>query len=128
MSAATAGSAKIITMVTAATSVGKEGYGYTMTAGVATLGASASVPHKAICLQGAASPQKATFALEGCEQPVFVKISGTVTEGDYLQQHTDGSYIVDAGSGGRVLGAIALEAGVSGDLIRAALITHIPLS
>lgn len=128
MSAATAGSSKIISMVTAATSVGKEGYGYTMTGGTATIGASATVHHKGICISGAASPTKATFALAGCEQPVYLKISGTVTEGDYLQQHTDGSYVVDAGSGARVVGAIALEAGVSGDLIRAALITPLTLS
>lgn len=128
MSAATAGKNKIITMVTAATSVGKEGYGYTMTGGTATIGASATVHHKGICIVGAASPTKATFALAGSEEPVYLKLSGTVTEGDYLQQAADGTYVVDAGSGARVVGAIALEAGISGDLIRAALVGPFTLS
>lgn len=128
MSAASAGSSNIITLTPAASLVGKEGYGVTATGGVATLGASATVPHKGIVLQGALTTGKATIALESFHEPVFVKVTGTVTQGDYLQQSTDGSYVVDAGSGSRVLGAVALEAGVSGDLIRAALITHIVAS
>lgn len=124
----TAGSKKTITLTPATDLSTKEGYGVTMTAGVATIGASATVPHKGIILQGSTTSGKCTIALEDYHEPVFVKVTGTVTQGDYLQQATDGSYVVDAGSGARCLGAIALEAGVSGDLIRAALITHVTIA
>ena len=121
MSATSAGSACIETFTPAADMTGKEGYGVTLTGGVATLGASATTPHQGIITQGAATTGKATVALLGFNEPVWLKISGTVTKGDFLKQHTDGTYVVNA-SGARVVGAIAMEAGVSGDLIRASLL------
>ena len=56
------------------------------------------------------------------------RMSGTVTKGDKMQQHTDGTWITDAASGARVVSLVALESGVSGDIIEAAMLTPITLS
>ena len=122
MSSLTKGTIAIATFTPAADQTDKEGYGVTLTDGVATLGASATVPHKGVILQGSPTTGKSTVALLGCHEPVPIKLSGTVTKGDFLQQGADGTYLVDAGSGGRVVGAIALEDGISDDIIDAVLL------
>lgn len=122
MSATAAGAACIESFTPAADYTGKEGYGVTATGGVATIGTSATVPHHGIILQGADTNGKVIVALCGYHQPVWIKVSGNVTKGEFMKQHTNGTYVADNGSGTRVVGAIAMEAGKSGDLIRAAFL------
>lgn len=122
MSATAAGAACIESFTPAADYTGKEGYGVTATGGVATIGTSDKVPHIGIILQGADTNGKVIVALCGYHQPVWIKVSGNVTKGEFMKQHTDGTYVADTASGTRVVGAIAMEAGKSGDLIRAAFL------
>ena len=59
---------------------------------------------------------------------VMAKLSGTVVSGARMQQAANGTWLTDAASGGRVVSLIALESGVSGDLIEAATITPVTLA
>ena len=107
----------------------KEGYGVTISGDTATLGASATVINRGIILEGGTVAQGVSVGILGAMAGTcHVKLSGVVTKGDKLQQHTDGSYITDAGGGARVCALIALESGVSGDLIEAAPLTPVTLS
>ena len=121
MSATAAVAACIESFTPAADYTGKEGYGVTATGVVATIGTSATVPHHGIILQGADTNGKVIVALCGYHQPVWIKVSGNVTKGEFMKQHTNGTYVANS-AGARVVGAIAMEAGKSGDLIRAAFL------
>jgi len=106
---------------------GKEGYGVGLSTGsatttpdipVATLSASTTVPIDGIILDGNTTATTSAIGVLGCMPPVRVKLSGTVANGDRLQQAADGTFVTDAGSGNaRCVCGIALEDGVSGDLI-----------
>jgi hypothetical protein len=113
--------------VTSATDfTGKEGYGVTMTGGVATLSASATVPISAIILEGGTVAQGSVVAILGSfEGAAPVKLSGTVTEGDSIQQAADGTFVVDAAAGARSICGVADTAGISGDKISAFLQTPV---
>lgn len=127
----------IIEVNAAADYTAKEGYSVTLgeTSGdaTATVSASASVIAPAIILDAdwssVSSTGKVRVAVLGAVKgTVKVKLSGTVTVGDRLQQHTDGTFITDADSGTRVVSFRALESGVSGDLVEAAPLTPLALS
>lgn len=107
----------------------KEGYGVTISGDTATLGASATTVAPGIIVEGGTVAQGVSVAILGAfKGTINAKLSGSVTKGARLQQHTDGSWVTDAGTGGRVVSLIALESGVSGDLIEAAPITPVSLS
>lgn len=98
-----------------------EGYSVTISGDTATLSASATTKAHGIILEGGPTTRPSAVAILGAVKGGYrVKLSGTVTKGDRLQQAADGTWLTDAGSGSRVLGPIALESGVSGDLVVAA--------
>ncbi len=98
----------------------KTGYGVTFSGTTASLSASASVPIAGVILEGGPTTGKSTVALLGCAGTVRVKISATVTAGQRIKQYSDGTFRAD-GAGERQVVGIALESGVSGDLIEAQL-------
>lgn len=117
----------------AADQSGKEGYlvNLTSVSGVltATVSSSATVVAEGVILEGRPTTGKSSVGIHGAiSGTVRVKLSGTVSAGDKLQQAADGTLVTDAGSGARVVVGIALEDGVSGDLIEAALFTPLTLS
>ena len=119
----------IIKLTPATDLTGKEGYGVTWSGDTATLGASASVHHRGIILEGGTVAEGVTVAILGAiNGSVDVKLSGTVTRGDNLQQAADGTFVTDAGTGARVLNATADQSGVTGDLIPAFLRAPISLT
>ena len=104
----------------------KRGYLVTISGETATLSASATTPARGVVLEGADTDGVSSVGILGTlEGSVMLKLSGTVTKGDRLQQHTDGSVVTDAGTGARTLVGVALEDGKSGDLIECA--THVPI-
>jgi hypothetical protein len=107
----------------------KVGYGVTISGEVATLGASATVQNRGIILEGGTVAQEITVGILGAiAGHVEAKLGGTVAKGDLLIQKNDGTWVTDTGSGARVSALVALEAGVSGDLIEAAPLTPITLA
>lgn len=52
------------------------------------------------------------------EDETLLELGGTVTAGAELKSDSNGKGVVLAGSGSENIGAVALEAGVSGDLIK----------
>lgn len=112
----------------------KKGYLVTLSGDTATLSASATVRARGVILEGNltaagyATEEVSVGILGAISGTVPMKLSGTVTKGDALQQHTDGSVITDAASGSRVIVGIALESGVSGDIIEVAPQSPLPLS
>jgi hypothetical protein len=55
-------------------------------------------------------------------------LGGTVTKGAWVQQHTDGTVVTDATTGGRVLVGVACESGIAGDIIEVAPSAPVVLS
>lgn len=110
-----------------------EGYGMTLStvSGVltATVSASATVVIKGIVTEAGTVAQGVSLAVPGSAPGgTAVKLSGTVAAGAFIQQAADGTFVTDAGTGARVIVGIALESGVSGDLIEAILQTPVTLS
>jgi hypothetical protein len=129
MSALLLRDAAIIALTAAADYSAGRGKSVTISGDTATLSASATVHARGIILEGATSGKQVTVAILGaCAGTVPAKLSGTVTKGDKMQQHTDGTWITDAATGARVVSLVALESGVSGDIIEAAMLTPITLS
>lgn len=119
----------VIALTAAADYSAGRGKSVTISGDTATLSASATTQARGIILEGATSGNQVTVAILGAGGgTVPAKLSGTVTKGDKLQQHTDGTWITDAGNGSRVVSLVALESGVSGDIIEAAMLTPISLS
>lgn len=119
----------VIALTAAADYSAGRGKSVTISGDTATLSASATTQARGIILEGATSGNQVTVAILGAGGgTVPAKLSGTVTKGDKLQQHTDGTWITDAGTGSRVVSLVALESGVSGDIIEAAMLTPISLS
>ena len=111
------------------THVDKEGYLVTIASDVASLSASATVVATGVILEGRATTGQSGVGILGAlSGTVRLKLSGTVTKGARVQQGTDGSVVTDAASGARVVVGVALESGVSGDLIEVATFTPVTLS
>lgn len=123
----------IVTATPAADQRDKEGYGVGLTsvsgALTATISASATVPIDGVILEGQNTTGKSSVGIPGgLGGTVRVKLSGTVSAGDRIQQAADGTFVTDAGSGSRVVVGVVLEDGVSGDLVEAALFAPLSLS
>jgi len=104
----------------------KEGYFVKLSSGEAAVVTSATDLPFGIILDGEDTDGKDSIAVCGGNAgPVEVKLNGTVSMGDYLQLESDGTVIENAGSGARVLVAIALSDGVAEELIPAILLTPI---
>ena len=69
---------------------------------------------------GAAVGAKADIAMPGDIAPVL--LSGTVYAGDILAIDSNSKFAASTPSDGDIIGAIALEAGVSGDLVDALIV------
>lgn len=84
---------------------------------------SATTPARAVCLEGNVAAKDSSVAILGAQGGVVrLKLTGNVTKYGLLQQVNDGTVEADAGSGARVLVAVALEAGSDSQLVEAALI------
>lgn len=116
----------IIALTPAVDHSAKEGYFIVLTAGLPVVSASASDVPFGILIDGEAANGVDSVGVCGGNLPtVRVKLSGSVSKGQTLQLHTNGSAVVDAGAGARVVVAQALEDGVSGDLIEAVILTPV---
>lgn len=125
--------AALVAATPAADQRDKEGYlvNLTSVSGVltSTVSSSATVVAEGVILEGQNTTGKSTIGIHGAlSGTVRVKLSGPVSAGDKLQQAADGTLVTDAGTGARAVVGIALEDGVSGDLIEAALFTPLTLS
>jgi hypothetical protein len=106
-----------------------EGYFVNVSGDTATVSASASTSPFGVILDGETTSGKSSVAVCGGNVgTVRVKLGGTVTKGQYMQLHSDGRAIVDAGSGARILVALCLESGVANDLVEAMLLTPVTYS
>ena len=104
----------------------KEGYAVKASSGKAALVTGVTDRTLGVIKFGAASGALSHIALPGDIVPI--KLGGTVTKGQECQIEAAGTWIANAGSGGRIVAAIALESGVSGDLVDALVIAPIALS
>ena len=98
----------------------------TFSAGVPSVSASATVPVTGIVLDarkrvvGSTTYNDNSILLLGSGEVVLGKISATATAisaGDELQQAADGTFTNDAGSGARLILAVAIKAAVAGDMV-----------
>lgn len=122
-------SSAVVALTAAADYSAGRGKAVTISSDTATLSASATTVAPGIILEGAASGGVVQVAILGAiGGTVPAKLSGSVTKGDRMQQASDGTWVTDAATGGRVISLIALETGVSGDIIEAATITPVTLS
>jgi hypothetical protein len=123
-----------IAQTPAASYISYLGYLVTIANGTATVNASTSVLSKGVIVEpndtaaGYASEKVSVELLAGSSKPTKVRCGGTIVKGAFVQQHSDGTIITDAGSGARVIVGIALESGASGDNIDVALMPAITLS
>jgi hypothetical protein len=116
----------LVQLTPAADYTNHEGYGMTWTGDVCTVSASATTQIRGVIVVGGTVAQGVTLAVLGATNgAINFKLGGAVTRGDKLCQHTDGTFITDAGTGARVMVAIADQSGVAGDLIRGYPITPI---
>lgn len=99
----------------------KEGYFVETSSGSAEVVNAATDLPTGVIVDGEVAAGKDSVALMNFAGTVHVKLSGTVAALAKLQLAADGTVITDAGTGARVVVAQALEAGVSGDKIEAAL-------
>ncbi len=100
----------------------KRGYLVKNSSGSAALNDSATVPAMAVILDGEPTTGKDSVALlRGGVPPVKLKASGTIAKFDLVQQAADGTVVTDAGTGARVLVAVAMEAAAAGELFEAAV-------
>jgi hypothetical protein len=117
----------IIPITPAADHSGKEGYAVKIVSGEAALVTNISDAPIGVIVEGADTDGKDSVALigAGLSGTVLVKLGtspGTVNLGTYLEIKSDGTFKADAGTSGTVC-AVALESGVAGELIEAALLT-----
>lgn len=119
----------ILSMTPGADHSDYEGYFVELTAGNPTVcNAATDVPF-GIILDG--EPTTGVDSIGVCGGnfgPARVKLSGVVAKGADLQLAADGTCVTDALAGARVIVAKALEAGVSGDLIEAVILTPVQYS
>lgn len=100
---------------------GKEGYLLKENSGALAVNDSTSAAARAVVINGEVAANDSTVGILGAlSGTVRLKLSGTVTKYALLQQASDGTVVTDAGTGSRVLVGVALEGGVSGDLIEVA--------
>ena len=105
--------------VVSATLVGAEGYSVKASSGKVSKSANSMLAIGVVRV-GAAVGAKADIALPGDIAPVM--LSGTVYAGDILAIDSDSKFAASTPTDADVIGAIALEAGVSGDLVDALIV------
>jgi hypothetical protein len=117
---------QIVPLVPTADHSAKEGYFVVLSGTSAALvsSATATAPYGVIT-DGAETTGFDAVALPGFDGLVSVMVGstpGTIVKGTKLQIKADGSVIADAGTGARILVAIAEEAGIADELTQARLI------
>ena len=105
--------------VTSATLVGAEGYSVKASSGKVLKSANSPLAIGVVRV-GAAVGAKADIAMPGDIAPVL--LSGTVYAGDILAIDSNSKFAASTPSDGDVIGAIAMESGVSGDLVEALIV------
>lgn len=105
--------------VTSATLVGAEGYSVKASSGKCLKSAN-SILAIGVVRVGAAVGDKADIALPGDIAPVI--LAGNVSAGDILAIDSNSKFAASTPTDGDIIGAVALEAGVSGDLIDALIV------
>lgn len=126
MSSALASRGNAVISITGVDYSGKEGYLVKSASGTHALNDSKTVPAKFVVLDGNTSTKDTSVMPLGGGEVVKLKLGGTVKKGDTLEQKNDGTVVVDENaSTARVVIGIALEDGVSGDLIDAITCTPI---
>ena len=103
----------------AASLVDKEGYAVKAASGLVELSA-ASTRAIGVVRVGAAVGDKADIAMPGEIAPVI--LAGTVYAGDILAIDSNSKFAASTPSDADIIGAIALEDGVSGDLVNALIV------
>jgi hypothetical protein len=82
---------------------------------------SATAAARAVCLDGNVAAKDSTVGILGCLSQTFrLKAGGAITKFNLVQQKSDGTVEVDAGTGSRVIVGVALEDAASGDLFEVA--------
>lgn len=108
----------VLSLVPNETHVDKEGYLVRVASGKAALSASATVEADGVILDGEATTGKSSVALLGGNIGLIrMKLTGAVSQGGRLIQHTDGTVKADTATGARVVVAKAIEDGVDGELV-----------
>lgn len=119
----------ILSMTPAADHREYEGYFGVISGSTFAVSTSASALPFGCIVEGENTDGADTIAVCGAaKETIRVKLGGTVAKGAYGQLQADGTLITDAESGARILVCIFLEAGVSGELVEAALITPVQYS
>jgi len=102
--------------VVSATLVGAEGYSVKATSGKVEKSANSTLAIGVVRV-GAAVGSKADVAMPGDIAPVI--LSGTVYPGSPLLIDSNSKFAASTPTDGDIIGAVALEAGVAGDLVDA---------
>jgi hypothetical protein len=118
----------LLALVPAADHSEKVGYFVEFSSGTASVVNATTDKPIGVIVDGETTSGSDTIALSNFPGVVKVKLSGAVTQGDFLTVANDGTVITDAGTGSRIQVARALETGVSGDLVNAILQTPLALS
>lgn len=105
--------------VTSATLVGAEGYSVKASSGL-VLKSAASTLAIGVVRVGAAVGDKADIAMPGDIAPVI--LAGTVYKGDLLAIDSNSKFAASTPTDGDIIGAVALEGGVAGDLVDALIV------
>ena len=115
----------IISIFTDENVVGKEGHFVFMSSNTAIgIVGSAIEPPFGLLLTGGLANERVTVAIPGAlAGTVRVKLAGTVYIGTRLQLTADGRVVEHDNSAPRMIVGVALEGGVTGELIEAALFT-----
>lgn len=117
---------QILPMTPAADQTGKEGYFVEGSPASASICNNAADVPVGVILEGRDTTGKSSVALPGFAGTVKAKVTGTspgtIVFGTKLQLKSDGTVQADAGTGARVLTAVALESGAANELIEARLI------
>lgn len=115
----------VVSIASSADLSGKEGYHTRIASSKVELSNSATALPFGVIVSGEKTDGQNSVATFGEGGTVKVKLGsspGTVAVGTYLVLKNDGTFKADTGSGGRVLCAMALEAGAADELIEASLI------
>jgi hypothetical protein len=129
MSSLYARASAVIALTAASDYRNKEGYTVTFSGATATISSSSSAPATGVILEGANTDGDTMVGILGSMSgTVRLKTSGAITKGARVQQAADGTILTDAASGARVIIGVALETGVSGDLIEVATFAPLTLS
>jgi len=99
--------------------VGKEGYSVKASSELVSL-SGASTQAIGVVRVGAAAGAPADVAMPGDIAPVI--LSGTVSKGDKLKIDSDSKFAAATPTDGDIIGGIAKESGVAGDLVDALIV------